>query len=59
MSDDVAFRNLYTLRDRNNQLFVKAWRRLKELDPEFWANYQTQISINDAEITEVMSKLCE
>lgn len=59
MSDDVAFRNLYTLRDRNNRLFVSAWKRLKELDPEFWANYQIQISINDEEITQLMRALCE
>ena len=57
MSD--PFYQLYQLRDKNNRLFVRAWQRLKELDPDFWAAYQQQISANDTKITELMSKLCE
>lgn len=46
---------LYTLRDANNRLFVKAWRRLQELDPVMWKEYQQGISDNDRKITELMS----
>jgi hypothetical protein len=43
----------------NNRWFVDAWRRLRELDPDFWKKYQAVISANDTEITQTMRKLCE
>ena len=46
---------LYTHRDANNRLFVKAWRRLQELDPVMWKEYQQGISDNDRKIMELMA----
>jgi hypothetical protein len=50
---------LYTLRDANNRLFVKAWRRLEELDPQMWKEYQRDISANDRKIADLMAKQCK
>ncbi len=59
MSDELAFERLYQLRDQNNKWFVKAWRRLRELDPEFWRQHQMAVSRIDREITELMEGLCD
>ncbi len=59
MSDELAFERLYQLRDQNNKRFVSAWKRLKELDPEFWRLHQTAVSRIDREITELMERLCD
>ncbi len=59
MEEADAFRRLYELRDENNKWFVSAWRRLRELDQSFWAEYQQRISDNDEEITKLMRSLCE
>jgi hypothetical protein len=50
---------LYVLRDANNRLFVRAWRRLEELDPEMWKEYQQSISANDRKIADLMAKRCK
>lgn len=56
---DEAFAELYRLRDENNKLFVRAWKELHRLSPEFFETYQRAISQNDAKITKLMNALCD
>ena len=56
---ELIFSELYKLRDDNNRRFVRAWRRLHELDPGAFADYQRAISENDEKITRLMRLLCE
>ncbi len=60
MSDlEPIFQAIEDQRAANNKVFMRVWRRIFELDPDFARQAQAELRAGDMRISELNARLCE